>query len=787
MEHKVSRVLLIVAISIIICAILYVSNVWITAAIVAMATIDGIRLLWKYGRAWWVKRHSQVAQRERYMLFLVSLMWFFLCTGTALHLWAFSCESMDHDDGSYLFVNAEYLLRSLVCSFQLFTGSIDSNVLDGVSDHQYIKGLISLQAVASFFCTIAVLLSLAYARLKAYYILHRKTTVDNQHNHLYVFFGMNEPSRLLSSSIRVNDNKAILLFVENNNISEDQNGWDGIIGVFTHRRQTFAEAEELGARVTFTESRLCDVDKDKIENGDVLTEINLSKLKWLISDLTKFAKEAQLHIFFLSENEDENIRAVSTLATDSTINNLKTTKVKQRFYCHARRNGLNQIVEDIAFKQGLDVRIVDSSYLAVELLKSDENNHPVRFVEIDDQNPTTVKSSFNSLIIGFDEVGRDALKFLYEFGSFVDSNAKPGWERRSPFHCVVIDKRMKELAGSFVNFAPSVMRQRSYDGSTPLVELKTCDCQNQEFFEKILNTKFCEVLNYIVIAVGDDELGMTIAIRILNHIRRVRADLSRLKIYVRSYKSDKETFMNKIVSHYNEGYNNGFKEDCAFRTDSIIKLFGQSNSIYSYDMIVNEELTQKGRKYQESYARLRGESELWDARRKKAQEKGSLDSLRSLRRKELQDLSNALHADTKIYLLKEAMTKIKVDECDWDGFLRRYFDGDNKPICEGEYDKINYTLLNDDENRIILNLARLEHMRWNASHEMLGYVKARKGLHSCDERTREHNCLRPWQELDDESRATLSSDWPCDYKLFDFCVVDNSILLNKDKLIVNPS
>lgn len=786
MKQIANKIAISIALSIILCALLYTSNVWIAAFLVAMATIDGIRLLWKYGRAWWEKRHSQVARRERTMLFLVSLMWLFLCTGTALHLWAFSCENMDNEVGTYLFVNAEYLFRSLVCSFQLFTGSIDSNVLDGISNHQYIKGLISLQAVASFLCTVAILLSLAYARLKAFYNLHRKTTIDDQHNHLYVFWGMNEPSRMLSNSIRFKDDRAILVFVENNNIGEEeQNGLNSIIGMFTHRRQTFADAEELGARVTFTESRLCDVDKDKIDNGDVLTEMNLSKLKSLISDLTKFESVAQLHIFFLSENEEENIRAVSTLATDSTINSIKATKVKQRIYCHARRNGLNQIVEDIAFKQCLDVRIVDSSYLAVELLKADENNHPIRFVEIDKTNPTTVKSSFNSLIIGFDEVGRDALKFLYEFGAFVDCDASPELEKRSPFHCVVVDRRMKELAGSFANFAPSVMQQRSYDRSTPLVELKTCDCQNQEFYKEILNNNFCEVLNYIVIAVGDDELGMTLAIRILNHIRRVRENLSNLRIFVRSYNPDKETFMKEIASHYNEGYNKCFNDDCVFKTGSIIKLFGQSNSIYSYDMIVNEEITLKGRKYQENYARLRGESELWDDRRKKALEKGSLDSLRSLRRKELQDLSNALHAGTKIYLLKKAMLELKGCDYDWDGFFRRYFDGNNMPIYEGEYDKIRYTLLDDEENRIIMNLARLEHIRWNASHEILGYVKANKGLHRCDERTLEHNCLRPWQELDDESRATLSSNWPCDYKLFDYCVVDNSILLNKEKLLTN--
>ena len=109
MKQIANKIAISIALSIILCALLYTSNVWIAAFLVAMATIDGIRLLWKYGRAWWEKRHSQVARRERTMLFLVSLMWLFLCTGTALHLWAFSCENMDNEVGTYLFVNAEYL------------------------------------------------------------------------------------------------------------------------------------------------------------------------------------------------------------------------------------------------------------------------------------------------------------------------------------------------------------------------------------------------------------------------------------------------------------------------------------------------------------------------------------------------------------------------------------------------------------------------------------------------------------------------------------------------------
>ena len=775
-------------VAVLIVAGLFVDNTVLAWAVVGLLGLDALYLTLRHGSRWWKGNQSKIALREKYLTFLASLMFLFLMTGTALFMQAFIYESQTKpsaDAVPFFFLNAEYLLRSLACSFQLFTGNIDSNVVDGISDHQYLKGLISLQSFLSFCCTIAVLLSLAYARVMAYYRLHRRTKIDSSHNHLYVFFGMNEPSRLLAKSIKEHEgDRAVIVFVESRLRNDDeQSGWDSVIGMFTHRRQTFMDADELDARVTFTELRLCDIGRDKIENNDILGEINLIKLRELIQNLGKGVNDPQLHVFFLSENEDENIRSLAILALDDTLKDMRSN-IQQRFYCHARRNGLNRIVEDIAFKYGMDVRTVDSSYLAVGLLKADDTNHPVRFVDVDEKNPTTVKSKFSSLIIGFDEVGRDTLKFLYEFGAFIDSSASPDDERRSPFRCVVIDKRMDELKGSFVGFTPAVMAQKNHDKSqTPLVELKTCDCLTTDFYDNILTPDFCLELNYIVIAMGDDELGMTMAVRMLNYIRLSRPDLHKLRIYVRSYRSDKEMYMQQIATYYNEGYNRGLK-DSSFKNDAVIKLFGQSKDIYTYEMIINEKLTQKGRKYQESYARLRGESLLWDARRNKEQKKGTLDDMRSLRRKEMQDLGNALHADTKVYLLKKALGA----DSDWNDFLNRYFDSDDMPICDGAYDKINYSLLNKKENQVILNLARLEHMRWNASHEMLGYVKAHDGLHSCDERTREHNCLRPWQELDEEGRTvTKLEGWQADYKRFDFSVVDNSILLNKEKLSSNEN
>ena len=783
--------------------------------IVNVVLLYSIILVVKQTSRWVIEHNSKVARRERSLSFLVSIMLLFFVLGTACYFKAFLFIAKA--DGDAVFTEWEYLFRSLVCSFQLFAANIDSNVLDSehIKAHGGLKGLLSVLAALSFLCTLAIIISLAYGRVKAYLKLHFRTMITARRNHLYVFWGMNAPSWLLAKSIRSQSEekeRALILFVENSGINEEEySGWDSIIGMFTHRRQTFTEASELNARVTFTETQLCDIDiKDINVNNDILKETNLLKLRSLIRKLKKdsIKNDAELRIFFLSENEDENIRAMSILAQDKSINEVNNaltrneaerdnanSSIKQQvvFYCHARQNGLNRVVEDLAVKRGLEVRIVDSSHLSVELLKDDEKNHPVRLVEIDERNLTTVKSEFNSLIVGFDEVGQDALRFLYEFGAFVSNEGTPKKEVRSPFHCIVADKRMDELKGIFSTFAPAAIKQTNKDGSK-LIEFVKCDCMSGEFFEEVINISLRQKLNYVVIAIGDDELGMMLAIRIMSHIRRYREDLSRFRIYVRSYRPDKESYMQKIADYYNEGYNQDCQEKKEYQTDAVIIPFGKSENIYSYEMIIQEDLVKKGMAFQKSYCEMKGENEFWDTRRAVltgAQQKTSndnipigkrkvsLNNMRSLRRKESQDLANALHVKTKMFLFQKALG----EEFDWHEFMKKYFNEQGKPMREGSYNDIKYAL-SDELNTAILNLARLEHLRWNASHEMLGYIKAKEGIHCCDERTRQHNCLRPWEELDEEGQIVSQLEgWTADYKAFDFSVVDVSIWLYYNKVM----
>lgn len=93
--------------------------------------------------------------------------------------------------------------------------------------------------------------------------------------------------------------------------------------------------------------------------------------------------------------------------------------------------------------------------------------------------------------------------------------------------------------------------------------------------------------------------------------------------------------------------------------------------------------------------------------------------------------------------------------------------------------KIFYPDLSREENYIILHLAILEHIRWNAAHELMGYEFYPEGT-ECNEQMMKHNCPCPWDRLDIQSQKI--TDWDCDYKKYDFCVVDATLALYKNNL-----
>lgn len=763
----------------------YVSGVLpaaVTLVILALAalTLFGRQLSDLYR----CRRMAQLPRNSSIKL-LASLMGVCLASGALLYLRTFYIMSLHGDH----ILTGEYIVRSVMSSANLFMLDIDSDIMAGISAYPHLRSAISVQAVLSFSCTITLLLSIVFSRVRSYLRLRRRLKPRSRHNHLYVFFGCNEAVETLAADVCAKDPAALTVIVDESNVdSDDNDGLERIMGLFSHHRATGRAADAMGAVMAVASERPQDVDYNP-EGSDIFGLLNLESIRKAISRLPHSGSDARLDIFFLSDDEDANIRAASAIAHDLTVMNLRNTDVECRLYAHARANHINSVVEDLALRRGLELRIVDSSRMAVEQLKADPKAHPVHYVHHSPYVTATVDSPFESLIIGFGEVGRDSLRFLYEFGAFVDSKSEPWHSVRSPWHATVVDTRADILEGAFRLSAPAAFMPRVPGPVVvdPKISFHKLDYRSPEFDSRVLTERLCRRLNYIVIAVGDARRGVELACSIFTRIRAVRPDLSMLRIMVHC-PGARDELLEKIVAHHNSGYGRGRDNE------PVINLFGTTDDIYTYPLVVGEELRQRAQEFHAFYQQCRDASataewrrpdhETWRGRRTKLTGRQpmyifdppvycfgapQLDKLRRLKRQESQDAANALHAATKIEILRRALYKGNTDN-----FFSHYHG------IEGNYSAIRASNGDEWKTRLLLRLAMLEHLRWEASHIMAGYIPAPAGQTGCDERTRTHNCLAPWEDLDRLSIEASTPDYSIDYKLYDFAVVDSTIKLYCD-------
>ena len=721
------------------------------AIAVILLALGGIALLWSIVgqlREAFFRPAQRLYARDFSLKFFATLMGLFLIIGTLMFMYVFRQIGSAPVNGHVVrFSNTEHILRSVICSLELFMLNVDGNIYDHLNQYPALKGWISVQTVLSFSCTVAVLLGLVYSRLSAYLRLSYGTHIGHSHSHLYLFFGNNHPSQLLARDIMRKDPKAVVVIIDEANVSEDDNDeWSGIVGLMAHKRKVFMEAQKMGAKLAIASQQFDDIDDDITTRPDfdAFGYLGLTKIRQLIQRLHA-TPDPQLHVFFMGDDEELNIRNIIALAKDSTISRIAADRrVKHRVYCHARYNGPNRVIQDVALNKHISLKIVDSSHMAV------------------------VSSPLKALIVGFGEVGRDAFRFLYEFGSFPGDKSTDADAVKSPVEYVIADKNLADIQGTLKASMPGVF----YNGaSRDIIRMEAVDYNSDRFNAGVLSDDFLAGLNYVVISIGDNDEAIALATRIFNRVRRLREDLSDLRIFVRCTDDNKVEAIRKVADHYNFGYGKG--------TDNIpvIRIFGQPGLTYTYDLVVSDRLTGIARKFHEEYRRLSGEGKSWDERHSEMTDTGvpHIDKLRKLRRQESQDMANAFHCATKTYILRRAMGA----EVDWQSFCLRYFSADGTAKVTGSRTAIRYPDLSPAENRIILRLAMLEHLRWNAAHELLGYRFNEHGT-CCDERTMMHNCLCPWNRLDAKSDEVTG--WDCDYKRYDFCVVDTSIALSKDRL-----
>lgn len=577
----------------------------------------------------------------------------------------------------------ELLVRSMASSLDLFFFNIDSNGVDGWLDaaQSGVWGwLLAVVAILAGGWTISVVGLLVWSLIKQW--VKKISTLLQKDTHLYIFVGINNPSKLLAADVQQKkDPKDLFLFLVPPDDDEEANTsvWDKLSKKMNYKHHLYQDVAHLDGQILIAEKKIVDCTNDT-KNGNIWQEIGLPLMQNYIQN------SAEIDVLLLGENETENIYDALRLANDTL---LKPRHKQVTIHCRARRGNVNRIVEDLP--ESSMIEVVDASYMAVEMLKNDVANHPVSFVQLSETNPGTVSSAFHSLIIGFSETGIDAFRFLYEFSAFVVMGCEQEEDRRSPFYCDIVDKQFSAGTARWKNLASRIFGEETRKGQENFkhITFHEMDYGSDAFYEKVLRPKIKQ-LQYVVVAVGDDRTGITIAADILRYaIKMGRVDLAHpqktpFRIYVRSYDPSLLAFMQQVADHLNGGA-------------SFITIFGSEQEVYSKHMLVDNLLKDQAMEYYYHYTKVTvehlGEGELrenkeeqWASRRADAfnpesqyckKNHGKYGATMDLRREEGQDYANAMHKHTKEYLYEHGAP--------------------------------------------LLRLAQTEHLRWVAAHELMGF------------------------------------------------------------------
>lgn len=385
----------------------------------------------------------------------------------------------------------------------------------------------------------------------------------------------------------------------------------------------------------------------------------------------EFIKEVQnaknynhkCHFFFLDEDARANIDAADNLREMLEI--VHPNHPETIIYCLARDNAFSSLLErednidngDNA--HNIKIKLLDLSVMAAQSLFMDPDNHPINFVDRDTET-ATVKSRFDALILGFGRSGRDIVRYLYEFGAFLDyDKINDGKVVRSPFQCTIMDKNIDLIMPRYLAKIPAVKAVSYSDNENNPQSTKTSDAGNNKllrFVKAALNSnEFVSLVdeklskkenfaNFVVINLGSDSANMGALTYLVDQVmRNCEGDLGKLRIFVRSYDPSFEDMVRDRANHYKN----------LLGGKSVVKIFGQRSELLSYDMVVDDQISSRAHEFHDIYTQKR-----------QSNHQNSSDSLENLDynctkwrlqnrklRQKTQDIHNVIHIDTKLRLI----------------------------------------------------------------------------------------------------------------------------------------
>lgn len=623
--------------------------------------------------------------------------------GTVYHLWLFSSIASDIDFLTYdslmsrVLFSVQYSLEMFLANTLLFKGEVKEVLQEQFFMYQGYLVLYGMAILTSGF--------------SIFHFLSRRLfnwlwlTFHNAKSKAHIFIGINDASLCLASDIMENHSGERVIFIDLPDQQDNPQGmsvWD-IVGAFF---------------------------KDSKEHKELNNYVVLKAGKG-IDKITKWFKKEDNDVYILSDSQEHNINILESL--------WEHKELKCNIYCHAKREGMINRYDNIADVNNRII-FIDSSFLSVVSLKKSKDNAmlPVRYVDIA-QYPDTkrklgyVTSEFHCAVIGFGETGKKALKFLYEFGAFPNKD-----NGKVPFKCHIFDNNLAKELGEF---GIDLTTLRSPVAMEPEFKLHSCGVNTLEFRAEI--SKIIGKLNYIIICLGNDNLNIETALDIVECATIEGRDTSdKFCIAIKQTKTSK--LNQDTLDNANNTYNN------------CIHPFGLTEDIWKMHLIKTKELDADARRFYESYSILSDifnqsmgwePNPTWEERERLGIRSEIYKERCEARRKKMQDYSNCLHKTTK-QLLCESYN----EPASYNKLAEQILTiNEGSKHCEGE-DIVTKNTLE--------HLAVCEHLRWEASHMLMGY-RPTNGK-TCDLK-KLHNCIKPYNDLDEY------------IKHYDWLVVKNSL------------
>lgn len=642
-------------------------------------------------------------------LLVVSLV-IWLC-GVLLYMVAFYREGL-----TWLSV----LPRAIISSFKMFVVANDlARAQSYLQNDAIYMTIFSLVHFAAAFIAFLFVFKMVGYKIKSSLniVMHKWFRAKGKVVHL--FWGVNEASCLLAEDIRRNNATDTIIMIDVDEETDDNQRkatLSNITNTITIKNSEIARLNAIEALVDH-----CFNGPASLTSNSEIDIFGILHLK-NVGDIV--AKSRKSYFYILSEDESYNIATALNLQQDRRLRSMGDNR--PTIFIHARRNANNEVFGHYSQYDGeaqrLKIKIVDSSYLSISTLKRDSSALPVNCVNVD-RNTGLVDTPFNALIVGFGSTGQEAFKFLYEYTAFVGSDMK-----RPPFKCYAIDEKMNKISGLVREKMPAINEDE-------LVLIQT-SVDTEEFWALVKS--IIGELNYIVIALHNDTVGLSLAVNLFKYALAHRSsELPMLKIMIRCYDNNSEKRMVEVADNINRSVNGGNVELC---------LYGREKELYCCKTILTDTILVEAKEFNRMYEKTNlsaeeqwqntfGEREVVRLMTNKGMSR--YHAIYDINRRIAQNLSNSLHCSTKMILMGLAD--------DVSPELLHTFSG---YVATRKIDTTHYDCPEHIAN-LLLNIARVEHERWVASHKLMGYVYN----DVCDSAKKYHNCLCAWDDLDEYTKS----------------------------------